>query len=120
LIAAIAKVFNTQPALKFGRIYFREISGNGHDFGLPQAQPCSLAFSRILGFQEILVAYNTSANTAREDFVIVDSDLHAPGDKLKFLYGGSGDVTVERHPDPQNPSLFVKLSLQPMQFVILI
>jgi hypothetical protein len=106
--------------LKFGRIYFREISGNGRDFGLPQGQPCTLAFSRILGFQEILIAYNTSKITSRTDFVIVDSALHADGDKLKFLYGGSGDVTVESHPDPQNPSLFVKLSLEPMQFAILI
>jgi glycosidase len=119
-IAAIAKVFNSQPALKFGRIYFREISGNGRDFGLPQGQPCTLAFSRILGFQEILVAYNTSTTTASDDFIIVDSALHAPGDKLNFLYGGSGNVTVESHPDPQNPSLLVKLSLKPMQFAILI
>jgi hypothetical protein len=106
--------------LKFGQIYFREISGNGRDFGLPQGQPCTLAFSRILGFQEILIAHNTSTTIACEDFIIVDSALHAPGDKLKFIYGGSGDVTVESYPDPQNPSLFVKLSLKPMQFVILI
>lgn len=118
-IAAIAKVFNSQPALKFGRIYFREISGNGRDFGLPQGQPCTLAFSRILGFQEILIAYNTSTTSAREDYVIVDSDLHPPGSKLKFLYGGNGDVTVESLPNSSNSSRFVKLSLNPMQFVIL-
>jgi glycosidase len=118
-IAAIALIFNTQPALKFGRIYFREISGNGRDFGLPTGQPCTLAFSRILGFQEILIAYNTSATESKVDWVIVDSGIHAPGDILKFLYGESGSVTVERHPDPHNPSLFVKLSLAPMQFVIL-
>jgi hypothetical protein len=118
-IAAIAQVFNTQPALKFGRIYFREISGNGRDFGLPQGQPCTLAFCRILGFQEILIAYNTSATTAREDYVMVDSGLHEPGDTLHFLYGGTGGIEVESHPDRNNPSRFVKLSLQPIQFVIL-
>jgi glycosidase len=118
-IAAIAQVFNTQPALKFGRIYFREISGNGRDFGLPQGQPCTLAFCRILGFQEILIAYNTSATTAREDYVMVDSGLHEPGDTLHFLYGGTGSIEVESHPDRNNPSRFVKLSLQPMQFTIL-
>jgi glycosidase len=118
-IAAIAQVYNAQPALKFGRIYFREVSGNGRDFGLPQGQPCTLAFSRILGFQEILIAYNTSATTSRTDYVIIDRDLHEPGATMQFLYGGSGGVTVESHPDPKNLSRFVKLSLQPMQFVIL-
>lgn len=119
-IASIAAVFNSQPALKFGRIYFREISGNGVDFGLPQGQPCTLAFSRILGFEELLIAYNTSTTATRQDCVIVDHDLHPAGTKLKFLYGGSGDVAVERHPDPNNRSHFVRLSLDPMQFVILV
>jgi glycosidase len=120
-IAKIAQVFKTQAALRFGRIYFREISGNGRDFGLPQGQPCTLAFSRILGFQEILIAYNTSSNEDREDYVIVDRDLHsAPNATLKFLYGGNGEVNVEKHPDPNNSARFVRLSLKPMQFVILV
>jgi glycosidase len=118
-IAAIAAVFNSQPSLKFGRIYFREISGNGVDFGLPEGHPCTLAFSRILGFKEILIAYNTSTTTVRNDWVIVDRDLHSPGQTMTFLYGDTGNVTVQSHPDPNNSSHFVQLSLQPMQFVIL-
>lgn len=119
-IAKIAQVFKMQAALRFGRIYFREISGNGRDFGLPQGQPCTLAFSRILGFQEILIAYNTSYNESREDYVIVDRDLNsAPNATLKFLYGGSGEVEVKKHPDPNNSARFVQLFLKPMQFVIL-
>jgi len=118
-IAAIAEVFNSQPPLKFGRIYFREISGNGVDFGLPQGHPCTLAFSRILGFKEILIAYNTSIKDIRNDYVIVDSDLHPAGQTMTFLYGGTGNVTVQPHPDPNNHSQSVQLTLQPMQFVIL-
>lgn len=118
-IAGIARLFREIPALRFGRMYFREISGNGRDFGLPQGQPCTLAFARVLAQTEILVAYNTSTTETKNDYVIVDHSLYQPGDRLRFLYGGEGEVEVLRHPDADNSALFVQLSLAPMQFVIL-
>lgn len=118
-IAKIAQIFKEHEPLRFGRMYFREISGNGRDFGLPQNHPCTLAFSRILAFQEILVAYNTSPKEPRSDYVIVDSNLQKGGAMMKFLYGKQGTVPVQNHPDPDNKALFVKLELEPMQFVIL-
>ena len=80
-------------------MYFRPISGNGRDFGLPQGHPCTLAFSRILAYQEVLVAYNTSPTESRKDYVIVDNTLHQPGETMKYLYGKEGFVTVRSHPD---------------------
>ncbi len=118
-IAQIAKLYQQIEALRFGRMYFREISGNGRDFGLPQGQPCTLAFSRILAGQEVLIAYNTSAVATRQDFVLIDGDLHKAGDSLKFLYGKTGTVSIQSHPNPDIRSLFVQLELEPNQFVIL-
>jgi glycosidase len=118
-IAQIARVNQQCEALRFGRMYFREISGNGIDFGLPQGHPCTLAFSRILAGQEILVAYNTSTTEMREDYVIVDNVVQNPGKHMKFLYGGVGSVEVISHSDPGNQSCFIRLKLDPMQFVIL-
>jgi alpha-amylase len=118
-IAAIAKVNQQHEALRFGRMYFRETSGDGKNFGLPQGQPCTLAFSRMLANQEVLVAYNTSTTERRQDYVIVDGQLNAPGDRLRFLYGASGDAEVQAHEDPENGSRFLQLDLAPMQFVIL-
>lgn len=118
-IAKIAAVNRGEPALRLGRMYFREISGNGRDFGLPQGQPCTLAFSRILADREVLVAYNTSTSERRSDHIIVDNRLHRAGDRMGFLYGGQGQAEVAKHPDPGNGSLSVKLDLEPMQFVIL-
>ncbi len=118
-IAKITHVNHTQNALRFGRMYFREISGDGVDFGPPLGHPCTLAFSRILANVEVLVAYNTSTTDARSDGVIVDGALHRAGDRLSYLYGGEGEVEVRAHPDPNNHSLFVELPLAPMQFVIL-
>ncbi len=100
-------------------MYFREISGNGLDFGLPQGQPCTLAFSRVLAGQEITIAYNTSTTDRRTDFVILDNRIHQKGEQMRFLYGAKGAVGVLSHPDPGNQSLFVRLELDPMQFVTL-
>ncbi|MBA3920564.1 MAG: alpha-amylase [Nostocaceae cyanobacterium] len=119
-IAKIAQVFQKVEALRFGRMYFREVSGNGRDFGLPQGQPCTLAFSRILAGQEVLIVYNTSTTERRSDFVVVDSGIQKSGGVMNFVYGQQGSVTVQKHPDSSNPSLFVQLELEPMQFVILL
>ncbi|MFH0990259.1 MAG: alpha-amylase family glycosyl hydrolase [bacterium] len=118
-IAQIACVNQQYEALRFGRMYFREISGNGTDFGLPQGHPCTLAFSRILAGQEILVAYNTSVTEVREDYVIVDNVVQQAGKRMEFLYGGAGSTEVLSHTDPGNQSRFIRLRLDPMQFVIL-
>lgn len=118
-IGKIAAVQRGHPAMRFGRMYLRETSGNGRDFGLPQGHPCILAFSRILDGQEILVAYNTSASERQEANVIVDAGQHRPGETLRFLYGAEGSVTVEAHPDAANGTRSVRLRLVPMQFVIL-
>lgn len=115
-IAAIAKVFAGRPALRFGRMYFRETSSGGEPFGLATSHPCTLAFSRILADEEVLVAYNTSDSEGRRESVIVDASLHAPGQLLSFLYGGEGGVTVQAGP---GGARFVDLALAPMQFVIL-
>jgi hypothetical protein len=117
-IARIARIRQRLEALRFGRMYCRQISGNGRDFGFPQGQPCTLAFSRILAYQEVLVAYNTSTTESRHDYVIVDSTLHHKGETMKFLYGQEGGVTIQSHPDPGNSSVCVQLELAPMQFVI--
>jgi glycosidase len=118
-ISAIARINREQPALRFGRMYFREISADGQSFGIPQGQPCTLAFSRVLAEQEVLVAYNTSIDQRRCDCVIIDDSLH-PSGRLRYVYGGEGEVAVERHSDPQNATRFVRLDLAPMQFVILV
>ncbi len=115
-IAAIARVHSRSPALRFGRMYFRETSRDGAPFALPSSQPCTLAFSRILADEEVLVAYNTSSSEARRESVIVDAGLNAPGQTLRLLYGGEGGVAVKATADGAR---FVDLDLAPTQFAIL-
>jgi hypothetical protein len=61
----------THEPLRFGRMYYRQISGDGQYFGLPYGTTYTLAFSGLLYGQEMLVAYNVSGQP-RNDYVIVD------------------------------------------------
>ena len=114
-IAKIAAVMRSSEPLRFGRMYYREISGNGLDFGLPFGNGYTLSFSRLIYGREVLIAYNVS-NNQRDDFVIVDATFHKPGAKLNFLYGSNGSVTVQQ---THSGALFVQLHLNAQQFVIL-
>jgi alpha-amylase len=105
----------TQEPLRFGRMYYRQISGDGQHFGFPFGPTYTLAFSRLLYPREILVAYNVSGQ-ARDDRVIVDATLHPEPSQMSFLYGKSGSVPVQTAPSGVR---FVKLDLGPQQFVIL-
>ena len=118
-IAAIAAVHRSTPALRFGRMYFRETSPDGAGFRLPPAQPCVLAFSRLLARQEALVAYNTSTTERLGACVIVDGALNARGDRFLYRYGGEGGVPVEEGLGGESGARFVRLDLAPMQFAVL-
>jgi glycosidase len=115
-ISNIATVMRTSEPLRFGRIYLRQISGDGEHFGFPYGTAYTLAFSRLLYPEEILVAYNVS-DEARADCVVVDAAYHADaGAQMQFLYGGAGSLPVQTAADGTR---FVQLNLAPHQFVIL-
>jgi glycosidase len=114
-IAKIADIMRATQPLRFGRMYFRQISADGLTFGFPFGSTYTLAFSRVLYGQEVLVAYNVSP-IARQDRVVIDATLHPNGDTLRFLYGAPGTVPAQTAP---NGTRFVQLDLAPNQFVIL-
>ena len=116
-IAKIAGVMRTSEPLRFGRMYFRQISGDGSQFGLPFGLSYTLAFSRLLYGEEVLVAYNV-ASQPRNDFVIVDATLHSDGSSMRYLYGGAGAASVPVGTAP-NGSRYVRLSLPAHGLVIL-
>jgi hypothetical protein len=112
-IAKIAKVRAAEPALRYGREYFRQISGNGKDFGYPIDGKCTLAFSRVLDTTSILVAMNLEA-AERNDWVLLDANLTPAGKKLKNLLGDQ-TYTVEQTP----AGAAVRVALKSRQMVIL-
>jgi len=93
-ISQIAKIRQQEPTLRYGRQYFREISGNGIDFGYPIDDRCTLAYSRILDDTEILVALNLDSK-ARSDWVTVDRNLSPKGRKLENMLRPAERFIVE-------------------------
>jgi glycosidase len=85
-ISQIAAVRRQCPALRYGRFYFRPVSGDGQHFGVSPFLNGMLAFSRILMDQEIVVVANTDAANPCAVSVIVDSTLNNPGNQLRILY----------------------------------
>ena len=114
-IAKIAQIMRSNEPLRFGRMYYRQISGDGQSFGFPYGSTYTLAFSRLLYGEEVLVCYNVSANP-RNDYVIVDSILHPDASTMSLLYGGVGTIPVSTAADG---SRRVQVNLPGYGFVIL-
>ncbi len=83
-ISRVASTREREPALRYGRQYFREISGDGINFGHPIDGKCTLAYSRILDDTEILVAMNLDSSR-RSDYITLDSKLTPAGEMLEDL-----------------------------------
>jgi glycosidase len=113
-IARIAKLRTTEPALRYGRQYFREISGNGLDFGCPTTGKSTLAFSCVLDSDEILVALNLDT-ADRSDYVFVDPAFSSHNQNMTDLLTGRRHTVEER-----KPGLFaVRVPLAAREMVIL-
>jgi len=87
----IAAVRNGEPALRYGRLYFRPVSGDGSNFGVSLFPGGILAWSRILNDQEVLVVANTNTGQGQSVDVILETLLSAPGDALRILYSNKAN-----------------------------
>ncbi|WP_088283792.1 alpha-amylase family glycosyl hydrolase [Ideonella sp. A 288] len=89
-VAALLAVRRSSLALRRGRQYLREISGDGHSFGLPAMVGGQIrsvvAWSRLFLDQEWLCAINTDSGGARAAWVNVDAGLSPPGRRLVCRY----------------------------------
>ena len=86
--------------MRYGRQYFRPVSGDGRNFGISPFAPGVLAFSRILGEEEVVVVANAGSDPAGVDLrVVVDADLNPAGSGFTSLYSNKGEAApapVER------------------------
>jgi glycosidase len=93
-INKIAQVRAAQPALRYGRFYFRPVSGDSHSFGVSAFTPGVMAFSRILNDQEVLIAANTSTSQTASLDVIVEIQLSSDDDQFQVLYSNQAAPTL--------------------------
>lgn len=100
-IAKIAAVRASEAALRYGRLYFRQVSGNGKDFGYPAGRGGMLCFSRILSEREVVVAANTHPTEPFDGFVLLDRDLNRAKPRYTIHYsnlstGGAAAVKLDQ------------------------
>jgi glycosidase len=136
-IRAIAQVRATQPALRYGRQYFRPISGDGITFGVSTFSPGVVAFSRILNDEEVVVVANVGTAAVPNLFVIVDSVLNpagtaftvafsnksTPGQPQNVVQLGQGGTLTIHEVDgstSKGPANAIRVSLQAREAQILV
>jgi glycosidase len=131
----ILGVRNGQPALRYGRLYFRPISGDGFNFGLSPFPSGVIAFSRILNDQEVVVVANTDTQQGFAGEVIVDRQLNPAGSSYQVRFsntnGAAGANPVFDKPKGRvrinevggavtdGPARSLRVQLQPLEVQIL-
>jgi len=75
-----------EAALRYGRLYFREVSGNRTDFGQSTGPQGLIAFSRVLSNREIVVIANTNGSQSFVGNVLVDIDINRTDRTMKIAY----------------------------------
>jgi glycosidase len=85
----IAEVRARNPALRYGRQYFRPVSGDGRTFGPSTFSPGVLAVSRILNESETVVVANMDINSGVELSVLVDSVLNPVAATFATLFSST-------------------------------
>ncbi len=88
-IAHLSALRQSEPALRYGRQYFRPISGDGVHFGVSTFSDGVLACSRILNDREVLVVANISTTEARGCEVIVDRMLNPAGTVYDVMFANT-------------------------------
>lgn len=108
-----------EPALRYGRMYMRPVSGDGVSFGYSELPGGVLAYSRILDDREVVIVLNASTTTPFSGYVNVDAALSPPGKAYGVLFGNQdtpvGPGPVEARPD----RAAVPVQLRPMEAQIL-
>ncbi len=89
--------------------------GDGINFGHPLDGRCTLAYSRILDTEEVLIAPNLDSQV-RDDYITVDDELNAPGSVLENLLDPGQQVQVM----DSNGRAHIQLQMQPYSYAILV
>lgn len=115
-IQKLSTIRREHPALRYGRQYFRDLSGNGTDWGPSEFPHGVIAFSRLLDDKEIVVVANTK--TQAPDITVhvqVDPDLNSAGTPVRLLYANPAPTVLPSGVVKVGGRMGVKLVLKPMQ-----
>jgi glycosidase len=91
-IERLSAVRAARPALRYGRQYFRPISGDGCGFGVSRYPGGVLAYSRLLDDMEVVVVANTHTTSGWSGLVIVDFSLNPADTAYTVLYSNQDET----------------------------
>lgn len=119
LIKDLSLLRTAQPALRYGRQYFRAVSGDGIQFGHSPFKGGVISFSRILNDKEVLVVANTNTEHQTTVHVVVDKNINVEGQTWKVLFPfdqqGDHNKTCKTH------GVFrtIEVKLAPMEVLVM-
>lgn len=90
MLKALAATRAGHAPLRYGRYYFRQVSGDGVSFGLSKDKGGVIAFSRIHAGTEVLVVAYPNPFRGWKGWVEVDADSRGSSWKVVFSTLGSG------------------------------
>jgi hypothetical protein len=122
-VSRILAVRRRLLALRRGRQYLREISGDGVHFGYPVMLGSRLLsvvpWSRLFDDTEVLCAINTDGHQPIAAWTVVDQGLHQAGRRFRCAYStDESQIGTEMTVENRGPMRAVRLQLPPAGFVI--
>ena len=123
-IAQLTALRAGNPALRYGRQYFRQLTGNNVDFGYSSYLGGVLAYSRVLNDRELVVVGNTSQACSATVSVVVDRQINPPGQALTVLFSnlvlhGAAPATPPGAAYLAGGCSVVPVTIRPMELLVL-
>ncbi len=118
-IKELSQLYNDQPALRYGRQYFRKCSGNGIDFDYSPFKGGVIAYSRILNDTEILVIANTNTLQTVVVNVVVDSHINLIGKNWNILFPLNRQGVAPKSCIQQGQFRTTEITLSAMEVLVL-
>lgn len=118
-IHSLSTLREREPALRYGRTYMRELSGDGDHFGHSEVPGGVLAFSRILDDRELVVVANASTTTRFAGYVNADMALSPPGKALALLHSNQRAPSAPGAVATRASRAAIPVQLRPMEIQVL-
>lgn len=118
-IRALSDLRRREPALRYGRQYFRGTSDDGQGFGSSTNPGGVVAFSRILNDREVLIAANTHVSQSSRTFIEMDRQLHPDGSIVSVLHSNLPAPPAPAAVTTRAGRATIQVDLRPMEIQVL-
>ena len=120
-LSRLGKLRAKEPALRYGRQYFRPLSTDGVHFSISEESGAPFAFSRVLNEQEIVIAANPNLQRAWSGVVVIDLVLNADGERFDVLMSNKEPIGAHAFAKTytDGKSRHVPLTLRPGEFLLM-